>query len=134
MSPTSPALCGVTTLAVGLAVLSLVAIYASLLAASRAVPPPTGDQPGRVYSCHCFDRPLRVLIVDPAAAIRIDAPPGARPDARPDAPPDARQASGRRHAQRKRRLPDHRDRPHRVSHAEADGGGEGGVRPVPAAV
>ncbi|GGZ96745.1 hypothetical protein GCM10010329_17470 [Streptomyces spiroverticillatus] len=118
MSATAPVFLGVIALAVGLAVLSLVAIYASMPSASRAVSPPPNDQPGRVYSCYCWDRPLRVLIVDPAATIRIDAPPDTRP------------ASRGRHA--KNPPPDHRNRPNHVSHAGADGG-EGGVRPVPVA-
>lgn len=119
MTATSPAVLGVIALSVGLGVLSLVVIYASIPPAARAVTPPPVDQPGRVYSCYCFERPMRVLVVDPAASIRIDAPPVTR------------QAPSGRHARKP--PPDHRTRPEHVSHVGAGGGGKRGGPPVRAA-
>lgn len=115
MSATSPAVLGVIALSVGLGMLSLIMIYASMPSASRAVSPPPVGQPGRVYSCYCFDRPLRVLIVDPAATVRVDTLPS---------------PSGR-HA--KKQPPGHRSRPSHVSHVGAGSGGKRGAPPIRAA-
>jgi hypothetical protein len=113
------ALWGLVALSVGFGLLALVAIYGSMPGPDRAFSPPPVDQPGFTFSCYCYDRPLRVLIVDPKAEVRITAP-------------QPQPAARARHA---KQPPNHRARPdNHVSHAEAGGGGEGGIVPEPVAV
>lgn len=92
---------GALILSVSLGLLALLAIYASMPSPHRAVSPPP-NRPGTHYRCHCWDRPIRVLIVDP-----------------PD--PQSQTTSRARHAKPHQ---DHRARPN-ASHAGAGGGGRG---------
>ncbi|MFC8495345.1 hypothetical protein ACFUJU_32050 [Streptomyces sp. NPDC057235] len=105
----TPALIGVVTLCASLGVLALVAIYASMPSPRRAMTPPP-DRPGIRYSCYCWQRPVRVLIVEP------------EPEQQPVAARRGRHAKGNT---------DHRAHPH-ASPAATGSGGRGKV-PVPAA-
>ncbi|KOX33059.1 MULTISPECIES: hypothetical protein [unclassified Streptomyces] len=107
----TPALIGVVTLCASLGVLALVAIYASMPSPRRAMTPPP-DRPGIRYSCYCWQRPVRVLIVEPEP----------EPEQQPVAARRGRHAKGNT---------DHRAHPH-ASPAAAGSGGRGKV-PVPAA-
>ncbi|MFD4835298.1 hypothetical protein ACFWPV_36515 [Streptomyces uncialis] len=57
--------CVVGGLSVGLGLLALVAIHASMPDPRRAMTPPPLDRPGHTYHCHCYERPLRVEILEP---------------------------------------------------------------------
>ncbi|GAA0371875.1 hypothetical protein GCM10010319_57450 [Streptomyces blastmyceticus] len=55
---------GVLMLTVGF--LFALVMWWSMPPAGRAFTPPPVDAPGKKFDCYCFDRPVSVLVIDPA--------------------------------------------------------------------
>ncbi|HEY1179594.1 MAG TPA: hypothetical protein VGF17_25855 [Phytomonospora sp.] len=101
---------GVMVLAIGLALLALLAIYWSMPSPHRAYIALPADRDGYSYTCYCWRDPVRVTI--------------------PAEPPRPR----RRHARLDQPPQDHRSRPDPSPSAGADCGTEGDIAPVSVAV
>ncbi|MFF4738767.1 hypothetical protein ACFY2W_23220 [Streptomyces sp. NPDC001262] len=61
-----PVIIGAGALTVSAAVVFGLAMWWMLPPAGRAFTPPPVDAPGTTYHCYCYDRPVRVAVIDPA--------------------------------------------------------------------
>lgn len=68
-----PVLVGAISIGVSLALLALMAVWASLPSAKRAVTP-APDRPGMRYRCYCWKEPVVVFVEAPPAPT-VEAPP-----------------------------------------------------------